>query len=48
MYWLNLFTGTTWHEFQTSNSKVSGFREHHRSVPARSRWATSSSATSLA
>lgn len=28
-YWLNLFTGTTWDEFQTAGSKISGFREHN-------------------
>jgi hypothetical protein len=28
-YWLNLFTGTTWAEFQKAGSKVSGFREHN-------------------
>lgn len=27
-YWLNLFTGTTWREFQAAGSKVSGFRDH--------------------
>jgi hypothetical protein len=28
-YWLDLFTGTTWKEFQAAGSKVSGFREPH-------------------
>jgi hypothetical protein len=28
-YWLNLFTGTTWAEFQKAGSKVSGFRERN-------------------
>jgi len=28
-YWLNLFTGRTWEEFQKAGSKVSGFREHN-------------------
>jgi hypothetical protein len=27
-YWLNLFTGTTWDEFQRAGATVSGFREH--------------------
>ena len=27
-YWLNLFTGKTWDEFQAAGSKVTGFREH--------------------
>lgn len=31
-YWLDLFTGTTWEEFQTAGSSVTGFRE--------SRWKT--------
>lgn len=31
-YWLDLFTGTTWEEFQKADSSVSGFRE--------SRWNT--------
>ena len=29
-YWLDLFTGTTWQEFQDSGGTVSGFREHNR------------------
>jgi hypothetical protein len=28
-YWLNLFTGTTWREFQVAGAKVTGFREHN-------------------
>jgi predicted RNA-binding protein len=28
-YWLNLFTGKTWQEFQAAGSKVSGFRERN-------------------
>ncbi|MFH1748898.1 MAG: hypothetical protein ABIG44_17845 [Planctomycetota bacterium] len=28
-YWLNLFTGNTWEEFQAAGSKVSGFRQHN-------------------
>jgi len=28
-YWLNLFTGKTWEEFQVAGSKVSGFRQHN-------------------
>ncbi len=28
-YWLNLFTGTTWAEFQKAGSSTSGFREHN-------------------
>lgn len=28
-YWLNLFTGTTWREFQNAGATVSGFREHN-------------------
>jgi len=28
-YWLNLFTGTTWQEFQTAGANVTGFREHN-------------------
>ncbi len=31
-YWLDLFTGTTWDEFRSAGSKISGFRE--------SRWNT--------
>jgi hypothetical protein len=28
-YWLDLFTGPTWQEFQAAGSKVTGFREHN-------------------
>jgi hypothetical protein len=28
-YWLDLFTGTTWDEFQKAGAKVTGFREHN-------------------
>ncbi|HUT10334.1 MAG TPA: hypothetical protein VMY42_07555 [Thermoguttaceae bacterium] len=28
-YWLDLFTGTTWDEFQKAGADVSGFREHN-------------------
>jgi len=28
-YWLDLFTGTTWQEFQDAGAKVSGFRQHN-------------------
>jgi len=28
-YWLDLFTGTTWEEFQRAGANVSGFREHN-------------------
>jgi hypothetical protein len=27
-YWLNLFTGKTWREFQAAGAKATGFREH--------------------
>ncbi len=26
-YWLDLFTGTTWEEFQQAGSSITGFRE---------------------
>lgn len=29
-YWLNLFTGTTWDEFQKAGSRVSGFNSHRK------------------
>ena len=29
-FWLDLFTGTTWQEFQKAGAKVTGFREHNR------------------
>ena len=28
-YWLNLFTGKTWREFQAAGGKMTGFREHN-------------------
>ena len=28
-YWLDLFTGTTWQEFQKAGAKISGFRQHN-------------------
>lgn len=28
-YWLDLFTGSTWQEFQAAGAKVTGFREHN-------------------
>jgi hypothetical protein len=28
-YWLDLFTGTTWEEFQRTGAKISGFRENN-------------------
>jgi len=28
-YWLDLFTGTTWDEFQKAGANISGFREHN-------------------
>jgi hypothetical protein len=28
-YWLDLFTGTTWAEFQKAGAKITGFREHN-------------------
>ena len=28
-YWLDLFTGTTWQEFQSAGAAVSGFRDHN-------------------
>jgi len=28
-YWLDLFTGKTWHEFQDAGANISGFREHN-------------------
>src|SRR5215217_3188982 len=28
-YWLNLFTGKTWREFQEAGGKRTGFREHN-------------------
>jgi hypothetical protein len=29
-YWLDLFTGTTWDEFQKAGASVSGFRHRMR------------------
>ena len=34
-YWLNLFTGTTWEEFQRHGADVSGFRKTRRSYLKR-------------
>ena len=31
-YWLDLFTGTTWDEFQKAGSAVSGFRPRMRNA----------------
>ena len=28
-YWLNVFTGKTWREFQAAGQKMTGFREHN-------------------
>jgi hypothetical protein len=28
-YWLNLFTGTTWREFQDAGARMRGFRQHN-------------------
>jgi hypothetical protein len=28
-YWLDLFTGTTWREFQNAGANISGFRDHN-------------------
>ena len=39
-YWVNLFTGTTWREFQNAGAKVSGFREQKRN------WTVASNLTS--
>ena len=36
-YWLDLFTGTTWEEFQEAGAKVSGFREHQKKRASRIR-----------
>jgi len=36
-YWLDLFTGITWEEFQKAGAKISGFREHHRKRACRIR-----------
>jgi hypothetical protein len=34
-YWLNLFTGRTWHEFQAAGAAVSGFRAGRSEARAR-------------
>ncbi len=34
-YWLDLFTGTTWNEFQKSGSTISGFRKRKRNAAAK-------------
>lgn len=34
-YWLDLFTGTTWNEFQKSGSTISGFRKRMRNAAAK-------------
>ena len=34
-YWLDLFTGTTWSEFQTAGANVSGFRSRMRRAAGR-------------
>ena len=34
-YWLNLFTGTTWDEFQQAGATVSGFRHRMRNTVAQ-------------
>ena len=34
-YWLNLFTGTTWHEFRSAGGVVTGFRARMRKNCAR-------------
>jgi hypothetical protein len=31
-YWLDLFTGTTWNEFQKAGSNISGFRQRRHSI----------------
>ena len=36
-YWLDLFTGTTWEEFQEAGANVTGFREHNRTRASRIR-----------
>lgn len=36
-YWLDLFTGTTWEEFQAAGSTVSGFRETRAATVAKIR-----------
>jgi len=34
-FWLDLFTGTTWDEFQRAGASISGFRERMRSTVSR-------------
>lgn len=34
-YWLDLFTGTTWDEFQKAGSRISGFRNRMRNTAAK-------------
>jgi len=34
-YWLDLFTGTTWQEFQNAGSRVSGFRQRMRNIASK-------------
>lgn len=34
-YWLDLFTGTTWREFQEAGADVSGFRERRCIIRGR-------------
>jgi hypothetical protein len=34
-YWLDLFTGTTWHEFLQAGANISGFRERQRETARR-------------
>ena len=34
-FWLDLFTGTTWDEFQRAGARISGFRERMRSTVSR-------------
>ncbi|MBN2475583.1 MAG: hypothetical protein JXB62_13305 [Pirellulales bacterium] len=36
-YWLDLFTGITWEEFQKAGANISGFREHNRARAAKIR-----------
>ena len=36
-YWLDLFTGKTWHEFLDAGAEVSGFRHQRRKSVAKIR-----------
>ena len=36
-YWLDLFTGQTWHEFLKNGATVSGFRENRKRMAAKIR-----------